>query len=63
MAGKEDVLQRLTVMEDQLKFEQGVYRRILPTFGKDPGAGGGETPATAADWLRSKGIEIPAEGN
>ena len=63
MAGKEDVLQRLTVMEDQLKFEQKVYRRVMPTFGKEAGPSEGAAPATAVEWLRSKGIEIPAEGN
>ena len=63
LAGKEDVLQRLTVMENQLKFEQSVYRRIMPKFGADSGAASSGEPATAADWLKSKGIDVPMEGN
>jgi DNA-binding XRE family transcriptional regulator len=56
MAGKEDVVQRLKVMKNQLKFEASVYRRTLPTFGKAQGSGA--APSTAAEYLQSIGVGV-----
>lgn len=56
MAGKEDVVQRLTTMENQLKFERGIYRKLLPQFGEKVGGAPASAPSTADEYLQSIGI-------
>lgn len=59
MAGKEDVIQRLTTMEKQLQFEQGVYRRLMPKFADQVKGAPTAAPATAEEYLSSIGIGAP----
>ena len=62
MRGADQFLNHLAVIENKAYSSARASSKVLQS-GKVPVVRDAPTPATATDWLKSKGIDVPMEGN